>query len=63
MVVNRVVLEAADGVFMANRCLRETSYLAEIDTTFSNVPRQRLALRDGDVMAIEALLALASELA
>jgi len=58
LVVNRVLPDDADGVFLAARRRQEAAYLEEIDRAFARLPRVRVPLLPGDVHEIEALLAL-----
>jgi arsenite-transporting ATPase len=63
LVVNRILPPEADGTFLANRRQQESSYLREIETVFSGVPRFSLPLMPHDVTGLDSLGAIAELMA
>ncbi len=63
LVVNRVLPEDADGMFLQARRKQEARYLAEIDRTFARLPRVRVPLLPGDVYELETLRRLGAAIA
>jgi arsenite/tail-anchored protein-transporting ATPase len=58
LVVNRVLPDGADGVFIEARRAREAPYLEEIDSTFRTLPRVRVPLDPSDIEGSDRLMAL-----
>jgi arsenite-transporting ATPase len=63
IVVNRVLPEDADGAFLDRRRARETGYRKEIATTFAHYPIVHVPLRGEDVVGVQALRQLLTQLA
>ena len=62
IVVNQVLAPGSKDAFHASRHERQGEVLAEIERTFPSLPSCRLALRDRDVVGLEALRAIGREL-
>lgn len=60
--INRVIPQEADGLFLQSRREQEASYLARIDELFSRLPRPTLPWLPTDVQGFQALEALAVKL-
>jgi arsenite-transporting ATPase len=62
IVVNQVLAPGSEDAFHASRRERQGEVLAEIERTFASLPSCRLALRDRDVVGLQALRAIGREL-
>ncbi|TDQ38101.1 ArsA family ATPase [Thiopseudomonas denitrificans] len=64
LLVNRVMPEQVmENEFWQSRLQQQQQYLADIDQRFAGLPRQRVELQQQDIQGLEALSALASQLA
>ncbi|MBK1727120.1 ArsA family ATPase [Halorhodospira neutriphila] len=62
LIVNKVLPEAADGAFLAQRRAAEAEHLAAIERHFAALPRRYIALRGADVRSLDDLRAIAAQL-
>lgn len=62
IVVNQVLADPSGDPFLAARRDRQAALLAEIDRAFGALPQARLALRERDVVGLEALRAVGRDL-
>lgn len=60
LVVNRILPENADGLFLAQRRLQEQQHLKQIEEEFAALPRYRIPLNANDIHGLKALTEMAS---